>query len=89
MQSRFVDCMDRLIISLDRVLNVPIKMTRIQALDMLCCATNKDFREIRRNYRLLVKKCHPEKWCDSFLFRKEEREVIFKGIDNAHELKIS
>ena len=66
-----------------------MQMTRRQALGMLNCATRDNEREIRCEHVFLARKCHPDKWCNDCLLKKEDVEVILKGIANACELLMS
>lgn len=59
-------------------------MTRNDAMKILNVGIGCSDREIRRNYRLLARKYHPDKWCDRCLFTKREGEEIFKKLANAY-----
>ena len=59
-------------------------MTRSNALKILNVRDGCSDREIRRNYRLLARKYHPDKLCDRYLFMKREGEEIFKNLANLY-----
>ena len=46
----------------NRTIDIPVTVTRIQALHVICCSDMDDVREVKRKHRLLARKCHPDKW---------------------------
>ena len=61
-----------------------VTITRSDAMRILNVRNGCSEREIRRNYRLLACKYHPDEWCDRCLFTEREGEEIFKNLANAH-----
>ena len=74
---------DRFNITPQRLNPITDTMTKSDALRVLNLDGRCSDREIRRMYRLLARKYHPDKWCDSCMFSRREGEEIFKCISNA------
>ena len=60
-------------------------MTRREVLETLNACDRYSDREIRRKYRMLVRKYYPDKWNEQCIFTKEEGKNIFKNLSNARE----
>ena len=74
---------DRYNITPQRLKPISDTMSKSDALKVLNLDGRCSDREIRRMYRLLARKYHPDKWCDSCMFSRREGEEIFKCISNA------
>ena len=63
-----------------------VRMTRFEAYRVLTVTRSCSEREIRRKYRLLARKYHPDKWNEKCEFTKEVSEKIFKNLSSAYTL---
>ena len=53
---------------------------------VLGCDESENAKEVKRKYRKLARKYHPDKWCGQCNFSRSEGERIFKGIANAYDM---
>ena len=61
-------------------------ISRSEALRTLEVFVGSNVSEIRSNYKILARKCHPDKWCDRSVFTRKEGENIFKNASNEYQL---
>ena len=74
---------DRYTVTPQRIIPISNTMSRRDALKVLNLDSKCSDSEIRRKYRFLARKYHPDKWCDRCVFSRSEGEEIFKSIANA------
>ena len=74
---------DRYNITPQRLKPISDTMSKSDALKVLNLDGRCSDREIRRMYRLLARKYHPDKWSERCMFSRNDGEEIFKCISNA------